>query len=519
MSLSVIIPFLVVFGVTIGIALWAGRKSADKAMLYTAGGEISPLQNGLAITGDFVSAGAIFGSVALFYQSGVGMAIYFVAPLVGLCLLLALMAGPLRRLGRFTVGDVLMAKLDSRRLRIFAGLCTLVLSQMYLVAQLVAAGQLFALLLDIPYLVSVVSIGLLVTFYVAYGGMLATTWVQIVKATLLLVGVALMGILSVYQGGGLAGLHARASSAFGGDLGAFASLDMSAFSALSLATGLILGMMGMPHLLIRFLTVADAKAAERSVLLAACLVAMVLGGLLLLVAPAAIAFVKDVPAFESAPGVVRGGANMVFVHLASALGGEILFGIMAAIAFSTILAVVAGLGVAMASTAANDIYRGITRHRDAAAKDRAETRVFRIAAAGAAAIGVGLSIALQDENIAFLSALAFGIAASTNFPILILALYWPRLSATGAIAGGAAGMILSIGLLILGPTVWQKILGNEQALFPSDYSTLVAAPAAFVIAIGVSLLTGGRSSDGKLVAARARSAARPAAADIVRPSK
>lgn len=488
MSATVLICFAVVMAITVGIAVWAGRKVSDPEMMYAAGGRISPLQNGLAIMGDFVSAAAIFGSVALFFTAGASMAVYSVAPLVGLCLLLSLMAGPLRRLGRFTIGDVLMAKLPRPYVRMFAGCCTLVLSQMYIVAQLVAAGSLFSILLAIPYSLSVSVIGILVVLYVGYGGMLATTWVQIGKAVLLLSGVVLMGVLAVVKAGSLTALHAKAQAAFGPGMGALDSLTTSSFSTLSLAASLVLGMMGMPHLLIRFLTVPDGRAAERSVLISAALVALVLATILLLIGPATLAFVKGVPAYESAPGEIAGGANMIFIHLSNALGGELLAGIIVAVAFSTILAVVAGLGVAMSSTAAHDIFVPWQEGRGKTPSEKANRLIFRLTAAITAFIGVLLALLLQHENVAFLSALAFGIAASTNFPILLLALYWRGLTGPGAVAGGSAGLILSIGLLIAGPTVWQKILGHAEPLFPSDYSTLIAAPAAFLTAMVVSLL-------------------------------
>lgn len=484
MNVTALLCFLAVLLVTVGITVWANRRTTDEGVLYTAGGKISAFQNGLAITGDFVSAAAIFGSVALFFMTGVSMVLYLVAPLVGLCLLLIFIAGPLRALGRYTIGDVLVAKLGNRGVRIFAGFCTVVLSLMYIVAQLVAAGSLFAILLDIPFLHSVSVIGVMVVLYVSFGGMLATTWLQIIKACILIAGFILMSVLALWQGGGFEGLYARAEANFGGDLSDFSNQGLSLFSAVSLSASLVLGMMGMPHLLVRFLTVPNARAAERSAFISAFFVALVLGLLLLTIGPAGLAFVKGDPAFEVAPGEIRGGANVVFLHLATALGGDLLFGLMAAVAFATILAVVAGLGVTMASTVANDLFRPLVSTETG---NRWASRVFRVSAAVTTLIGVCLALVLQNENIAFLSALAFGIAASTNFPILLLALYWPRLTTAGAIAGGSSGLVISLVLLILGPTVWQKILGNGEPIFGSDYSALVAFPIALLVCVLVSL--------------------------------
>ncbi len=497
MSLISAICFITLIGVTLWIAVWAGRKGGGRESLYAAGGQISGFQNGLAITGDFVSSAAIFGSVALFYMVGSGMVIFFIAPLVGMCLLLMFVAGPLRKLGYYTMGDVLVARLGGRSVRIFTGICTLVLSEMYIVAQLVASGTLFATLLDIPYFVSVLAVGALVSFYVGFGGMLATTWVQIIKAAILVCGVLLLAVLCLYEAGGLEPLYVRAQQAFDGDIGSFTGMELSLFSQASLGAGLMLGMMGMPHLLIRFFTVPNPATARQSVVVATALTGLVLGTLLFVVGPGTLAFVKDVAAYEVAPGEIRGGTNMVFIHLSHVMGGELLYGVMSAVAFATILAVVAGLGVAIASTAAHDIY-SVLSNKQGKAKDGAEVMMFRISALIAAAIGVVLALMLQHENIAFLSALAFGIAASTNFPILLLALYWSRLTVLGAIMGGLSGLVLSVGLLILGPTVWQKILGNPEPIFPSDYSTLVAVPMAFAVAYIVSVLDGYRSSSRSL---------------------
>ena len=480
------ISFLLIIGLTLWIAIWAGRKSSNRSDLYAAGGRISAHQNGLAITGDFVSSAAIFGSVALFYMAGVGMVVYFVAPLVGLCLLLIFVAGPLRKLGHFTLGDVLVAKLGGKSIRIFSGICTLVLSEMYIVAQLVASGTLFAILLDIPYFVSVIAIGALMSIYVGFGGMLATTWIQITKATMLVLGVLLLAVLCLYQAGGLQSLYERAHSAFGPGLGDFTNLNLSFFSQASLGAALMLGMMGMPHLLIRFFTVPDAVAARKSVVIATILTALVLCTLLFIVGPATLVFVKDAAAYETGPGQLVGGTNMAFIHLAHAVGGEFLYGIMSAVAFATILAVVAGLGVAIASTMANDIYHTIAEGRGGSV-EQTELRVFRLSAVTAAVVGVILALVLQNENIAFLAALAFGVAASTNCPLLLLALYWPKLTNLGAVIGGVSGLVLSVGLLILGPTVWQKILGHSEAIFPSDFTTLAAFPVCLIVAISASL--------------------------------
>lgn len=492
MSIPVLI-FLAIVAVTLGITYWAAKRSSGRSEIYTAGGQITPLQNGLAITGDFVSAAAILGSVALFYAAGIDVAIFYVSPLVGLGLLLLFVVKPLRECGKYTVGDVLSAKLPGRSIRVYMAICTLVLSELYMVAQLVGAGNLFSIVFDVSYEAAVAVVAALIMTYVALGGMLATTWVQIIKAILLIFGVAILGILAVVRSGGFDGLFSAAELAYGGSLGAFGGSGLSLFAASSLAIAIVLGVMGMPHLLIRFLTVANPAAARRSVVITAVLVAFVLGTLLLIVGPASLAFVKGEVAFQTASGGIQGGRNMILLHLSTALGGEVLFGIITAVTFSTILAVVAGLAIAMASSASHDIYASMADSPDSI-DERVELKVFRVAVVISVAVAAILSIALQDQNVAYLTAFAFGIAASTNFPILILALYWPRLTKAGALVGGSAGLASALILLVIGPTVWVQLLGNDAPLFPSDYSTLISVPVAFLFAYVFSIMGSSHAS-------------------------
>ena len=486
-----ILIFMLIVAVTLGITYWAANRSTGRSDLYTAGGQSSPLQNGLAITGDFVSAAAILGSVALFFSAGIDAAIFYVSPLVGLGLLLIFVVKPLRECGKYTVGDVLSVKLPGRSIRIYMAICTIVLSEFYMVAQLVGAGHLFSIVFSVSYEIAVAVVAILIMIYVAFGGMLATTWVQIVKATLLILGVAILGGLAVIKSGGLGGLLSAAEQAYGGSLGSFGGSGLSLFAAASLSVAIVLGMMGMPHLLIRFLTVKNPAAARKSVVITAVLVALVLGTLLLIVGPATLAYVKGEAAFQTSAGGIQGGRNMILLHLSTALGGEVLFGVITAVTFSTILAVVAGLTIAMASSASYDIYATIAGNTDST-DERFELKIFRGAVILFVAVAAILSVALQDQNIAYLSAFAFGIAASTNFPILILALYWSRLTKRGALAGGSAGLLSALLLLVVGPTIWVQLLGNDAPLFPTDYSTLISTPIAFIFAYLFSIT--GKSS-------------------------
>ncbi len=480
--------FIAMVVTTLAITAWAGKRSRQRADFYAAGSRISGTQNGLAIAGDFMSATTVLGLGGLYFVSGWDTAIYYLAPLAGLCLMLLLIAAPLRRLGRFTLGDVMTSRLQDERLRVFSGLSTIAVSLFYLVAQMVGAGTLISLLFGLSFETAVIIVGVLMAIYIAVGGMLAATWVQIIKAVLLMVGVGILGVLCLTRAGGMEGLYERAAASGDGVSALFqpGGLKSSLFSDLSLGLGMVFGMMGLPHLLIRFFTVPDEAQARRSVTVATIVIGAVFAVLFLIAGPGGLAFVRGNPEFLGADGKMLGGGNMVTVHLATALGGELLEGIIAAVAFSTILAVVAGLTIAAASAASHDLYRTLRRK---ASSEKEELWVFRLSAVALAGVGIGISILFQRENIAFLNSLAFAVAASANFPLLILVLYWKRLTTAGALAGGIFGLVSSIALIIASPAVWVKTLGHATALYPADYPTLVTAPLAFVVCMTVSLMT------------------------------
>lgn len=465
-----------------------GAPLEQTSRLLRCGGRITGTQNGLAIAGDFMSATTVLSLVALYMTSGWDTAIYFIAPLAELALMLLLIAGPLRRLGRFTLGDVMTSRLDDDRLRIFSGVSTLVVSLFYLVAQMVGAGTLISLLFGPSFVESVIIIGVLMAIYVAVGGMLAATWVQIIKAVILLGSVMILTALTLFKAAGLQALYAKGAelSVTGPLLFQPGGFQANAFSNLSLGFGMALGILDMPHLLIRFFTVPDVKQARHSVVVASAIIAMVFAMIFLVVGIGGVVFVSGNPAFTNNAGEIVGGNNMIALHLATALGGELLFGLVAAVAFSTILAVVAGLTIASSTAVSYDLYRLFRRRKSS---EREELWAFRLGAVALAVVGIILSISFQNENIAFLSALAFTVSASTNFPLLFLVLYWPRLTAIGALAGGIAGFLTSIGLIILSPTVWVKALGHDTAIFPADYPTLLTMPLAFIVCIVVSMMT------------------------------
>ena len=493
--------FVAMVLVTLAVTAWAGRRSRDRADVYAAGSRITGLQNGMAIAGDFMSATTFLGIGGLYFASGWDTLIYYLAAPAGLCLMLLLIAGPMRRLGRYTLGDVMTSRLKDERLWVFSGVSTIVVSLMYLLAQMVGAGTLISLLFGLSFEAAVAIVGVLMAVYIAVGGMLAATWVQIIKAVLLTTGALVLGLFCLVEAGGLVPLYARAAhlSESGANLFQPGGLKAGLFSDVSLGLGMMFGIVAMPHLLIRFFTVPDQRQARRSVAVAITIVTLVFMVLFLVASPAGVAFVKGQPVFLGHDGKLLGGANMVIVHLARAVGGQWLEGLIAAVAFSTILAVVAGLTIASASAASHDLYRTA---RGGRTSEREELWVFRIAAVALAAVGILLAILFQKENVAFLNSLAFAVAASANFPVLMLVLYWPRLTTPGALAGGIVGLVSSVTLIVGSPAVWVKTLGHAAPFFPADYPTLATAPLAFIVCIAVSLMT----ADARAGAASAQAA-------------
>ncbi len=488
MSMS-ILSFLVTIAVTLVITVWAARRGQSKSALYTAGGEISGGQNGLAISGDFLSATTLLGTTALFYAKGTDMVIYYICPLVGFALMLLLIAGPLRRLGRYSIGDVMVARLGSENMRIFSGISAITISLIYLIAQMVGAGTLLSVLFGLPFTAAVLTMGVLAVIYVAFGGMLAATWVQIVKAVLLIASVGGLCLMVVVHFGGLTALYDRVEAVhpLGARVFDAGGFRMDLFSSISFAVGQSLGLLGLPHLLIRFFTVPDEKAARRSIVIAVWLIGLVFILLLTIAGPGAIAMVMGNPQFMAPDGKgIIGGGNMAIMHLAEALGGQPFFGVMAGIAFATILAVVAGLTISAASAGSHDLASTIVRRK---LSDHTEVLVFRGATVAVVVVAMLLAILFQHENVAFLAALVFAISASTNFPVLILALYWKGTTATGAVMGGFTGLISSVVLIVLSPAVWVSVLGHGTAIFPSDYPTLVTVPLAFVVTWAVSRMS------------------------------
>jgi cation/acetate symporter len=481
--------FLGFVAVTLIITIRAARRGTKTASdFYAAGGGLSGFQNGLAIAGDYTSAATFLGVTALIYTSGYDGMIYAIGFLVGFPMILFLIAEPLRNLGRFTFADVAAYRLSEVPVRLVAGLNTLVIVLFYLIAQMVGAGKLIELLFGLPYAAAVVLVGVLMMAYVAFGGMRATTWVQIIKAVLLLSGSALMSVLILARFGfSPEALFARAVAAHpkGQAIMAPGGLVRDPVSAISLGLALIFGTAGLPHILMRFFTVADARQARFSVLVATGFIT-VFYTLLFVLGFGAVALVLGDPTYATAAGGVVGGTNMVALHLADKLGGPILLGFISAVAFATILAVVSGLTIAGASAASHDLYARVLRR--GCASEQAEVRVSKAAAVVISLAAMGLGILFENQNIAFMVGLVFAIAASANFPVIVLSVSWRGLTTRGAVAGSLVGLLSALALVTLSPGVWSATLKLGPAPFPYDNPALFSVPLAFLTSWIVSLL-------------------------------
>ena len=480
--------FAAVVLLTVGISFWAARRVRSAQDFYTAGGRISGVQNGLAIAGDFMSASTFLGVVGLTFAGNGEAVIYIASPILGLAFLLLYIAEPLRNLGRYTVVQVMTLRFDGASMRVFAATSVLTVTLFYLIAQMVGAAALLQILLGIPNKAAVVLVAVLMMLYVLLGGMLATTWVQIIKAVLLMACVALLTVMSGARVGfNLPHLFDLAAAQLPHLPGLAAGTALtSPFSALSLGLAMSFGMAGLPHLLIRFFTVPDAVAARRSVLVATFIIAAVFLLMVFVLAYAAIVFVGGRPELFDGHGQLQGGANMAVIHLAGVLGGEVLLGLVAAVTFATILAVVAGLTMAGAGALANDLYVQVLRKN--AVDDAGQVRAFRVGTLIVTFLAIALGIVFEGQSIAYMVALAFTVAVSANFPILLLTLYWRGLTARGALAGGWLGLILSVLLIVLGPAVWVNVLHHPRAIFPFAYPALASMPLAFLTAWLVSRL-------------------------------
>ena len=472
--------FLAVIALTLGITFWAARRTRTAQEFYVAGSSIKGWQNGFAIAGDFMSAATFLGLTGLFFTIGFDSIIYILCPPVAYAVIAFLLADRLRNLGKFTFADVICGRLEQKTMRIYASIAAFVSAIVYLVAQMVGAGGLIQILFGIPYNYAIALVGVLMVLYVAFGGMLATTWVQITKAVILMLGVVYMAFMVLHAFGlDYAALYQQAIANHGNGalLTLPGGLNIGFFNMLSMSAGLMFGIIASPHILMRFFTVPDARNARQSSFVALLIVSFVFILLFYIVAAGCLALVKGDPRFLDASGNLIGGTNMVVVHLGEVLGGEVFLGIISAVAFATILAVVAGLTLASASAISHDLYANVFRRgKEGESK---EVLVSRLTAVVIGILTIILGIAFQGQNIAYVVALALSIAASANFPVLILSLFWRRLTTRGAWIGGTMGLVCSLLFVILGPAVWVEVIGFEKPIFPSGYPALYAMLIAF----------------------------------------
>ncbi|MGP6226351.1 cation acetate symporter [Pseudomonas aeruginosa] len=491
LNLHAIGMFMVFVLFTLCITWWAARRTRSTADFYSAGGGILGWQNGLALAGDYMSASTLLGITALIYTSGMDGYIYLIAFFAGWPVLLLLMTERLRNLGRFTFADITSYRLDQGKVRTMAAIGSLTVVCFYLVAQMVGAGQLIRLLFGLDYHIALVIVGALMMLYVTFGGMVATTWVQIVKAFLLLVGGSVVLFLAMrefdFSYDRLVS-QAMDSHALGERLLAPGGLLADPLTALSLSLGLVFGTAGLPHILMRFFTVSDAREARKSVLYATGFIGYFFNVIFLL-GLASIVIVSQQPQFfegGQVGGKLLGGGNMVVMHLAQAVGGNLLLGFLSAVTFATILAVVSGLALAGASAIAHDLYARVIMK--GAASEAQELRVTKLATLGLGLVAIALGIVFENINVAFMVALAFGIAASANFPVLFLSMFWSGLTTRGALAGGYVGLVSAMGFVVFSKLVWVDVLHFAEPLFPYTQPALFSMPLAFLVAYGVSRL-------------------------------
>ncbi|QUN26289.1 cation acetate symporter [Cupriavidus sp. KK10] len=479
LNVIAIVMFLVFVASTLLITRWAARNTHSVADHYAAGGKITAMQNGWAIAGDYMSAASLLGISALVFTSGYDGLIYSIGFLASWPIILFLIAEPLRNLGRFTLADVVSYRLQQRPIRAFSASSSIVIVLLYLVSQMVGAGKLVELLFGFNYTAAVVLVGVLMVIYVFFGGMLATTWIQIIKAVLLLAGAGFMAFMVLGRFGfSLNTLFAEAIAAHGKHAAIMSpgGLVSDPVSAVSLGLALIFGTAGLPHILMRFFTVADVKAARKSILYATGIVGSGYA-LIIIIGFGTIALVANDPLYHNASGAVIGGVNMVAVHLAHAVGGNVFLGFICAVAFSTILAVVAGLTLAGSSAISHDLYAKVLRQGTATDKD--EMRVSRMTTLVLGVLSILLGILFEKQTIAFIVSLTFSIAASSNFPVLLLSIYWRGLTTRGAVVGGSLGLLTAVLLTVLSPTVWVQVLGHAKAIYPYEYPALFSMLVAF----------------------------------------
>jgi cation/acetate symporter len=479
---SAIVFFLLIVALTLVVTYWAARRTRSAREFYAAGRTVGAFQNGLALAGDYMSAASFLGIAGLVALRGYDGMIYATGWLVGWPALMFLIAEPVRNLGKFTFADVVAFRLRQVPVRIAAACGGILTVLFYTIAQMVGAGNLIMLLFGIPYEWAVAGVGAVMLAYVLFGGMIATTWVQIIKAVLLLFGVTLLTALVLAQYSfSLTALYSSVASRYGAAALEPGGLVTNPLEAISLGLALMLGLLGLPHILMRFYTVPDARAARASVLYATGFI-----GYFYLIIPI-VGFGASALVGRELIAKVDAGGNMAAPLVAELLGGTPFLGFIAAVAFATILAVVAGLTLAGASALSHDIFVHVVRRGHAT--DAEQVLVARLATVVFGILAVLLGILFKGQNVAFMVGLAFAIACSANFPPLLLSITWRRFNTAGAVAAIAVGATLSVFLIVLSPTVWVEILHFPAPLFPLRNPAIVSMPCAFLAGAIASLAT------------------------------
>jgi len=500
LNVSAIIMFVLFVLATLGITYWAAKRTKTAKDFYTAGGGITGFQNGLAIAGDYMSAASFLGISGLVYLKGFDGLIYSIGFLVGWPIILFLVAEQLRNLGKYTFSDVASYRLQQTPIRVLAALGSLATVALYLIAQMVGAGQLIQILFGLDYEYAVIMVGILMILYVTFGGMLATTWVQIIKAVLLLSGASFMAIMIMYKVGfsfetlfsqAVAAKKTIAIMAPGG-------LVSDPISAISLGIALMFGTAGLPHILMRFFTVSDAKEARKSVFFATGFIGYFYILTFIIGFGAIVLLTNDPTYLDPVKGGIIGGGNMSAIHTAHAIGGNLFLGFISAVAFATILAVVSGLTLAGASAVSHDLYANVfARGR---VDEMTEMRVSKYSTIALGIVAIILGIAFEKQNIAFMVGLAFAIAASANFPILFLSMFWRKLTTRGAVYGGSLGLFTAIVLVILSKAVWVDVLGNKTAIYAYGNPALFSKTVAFFGIWIISLMDNSESAAKEIAA-------------------
>jgi len=485
---SAIVMFLIFIAATMVITWWAAKRTQTTSDFYTAGGGITGFQNGLAIAGDYLSAASFLGIAGMVYVSGFDGIIYAIGFMFGWPTVMFLVAERLRNLGRYNFADVTSFRLQQVPMRVLAASASLLVIALYLIAQMVGAGKLIVLLFGIEYKLAVLVVGSLMMIYVTFGGMTATTWVQIIKAVLMLFGATLMTFL-VLKGFNF-NLDAILVEAVDvhpdgrGILAPGSAVSGNPLNALSLGIALAFGTAGLPHILMRFFTVANAKEARKSVIWASSFIGYFYV-LTFIIGFSAIAilvkhpeyFVTDADGNFDMINSLIGGTNMVAVHLANAVGGDLLLGFLAAVTFATIVAVVAGLALAGAAAISHDLYANVIAKGKAS--EEKQLKVSKLSTVMLGVLSIILGIVFENQNVAFMVGLAFAIAASSNFPVLVLSMYWRGCTTRGATIGGFVGLASATIWVVLSTTVWVDVFGFAEPITPFPNPGILSIPLAF----------------------------------------